>query len=151
MFRFLFLLFLLVPLIEIYLLIKVGSIIGAGWTVFAIIGTALLGAGLLRVQGLSTLQRAQAAISQGEVPAVPMLEGVALAFSGFLLLTPGFFTDTLGFLLLIPPLRQSLIKRLLKNSPFSYRSHSTRAHHSYSESSIIEGEIVDENPGKSLK
>ncbi len=151
MFRSLFILFLLVPLIEIYFLIKVGSIIGAGWTVFAVVGTAVLGAGLLRVQGLSTLQRAQLSINKGEVPAVAMLEGVALAISGVLLLTPGFFTDTLGFVLLIPALRQSLIKRILKNSQFLYRRQSTRTHNGYSESSIIEGEIVDEDSDKHLK
>jgi UPF0716 protein FxsA len=151
MFRSLFILFLLVPLIEIYFLIKVGSLIGAGWTVFAVVGTAVLGAGLLRIQGLSTLQRAQVSMAQGEVPAVAMLEGVALAISGFLLLTPGFFTDTLGFLLLIPVLRQSLIKRMLKNSQFFYRGNATRSHNDYRESIIIEGEIVDEDSDKHLK
>lgn len=151
MFRSLFLLFLLVPLIEIYFLIKVGSIIGAGWTVIAIISTAIIGAGLLRVQGLSTLQRAQLSMAKGEIPAVPMLEGAALVLSGFLLLTPGFFTDTLGFLLLIPTLRQFLIKRILKNSQFVYRSQTTRTHHGYSESNIIEGEIVGDDSDKHLK
>jgi len=151
MFRSLFILFLLVPLIEIYFLIKVGSIIGAGWTVFAVVGTAVLGAGLLRIQGLSTLQRAQLSMSQGEVPAVAMLEGVALAFSGILLLTPGFFTDTLGFILLIPALRQSLIKRILKNSQFFYRGQTTRTNNGYRESNIIEGEVVNEDSDKHLK
>ena len=151
MFRSLFILFLLVPLIEIYFLIKVGSIIGAGWTVFAVVGTAVLGAGLLRVQGLSTLQRAQLSIAKGEVPAVAMLEGVALAISGVLLLTPGFFTDTLGFILLIPVLRQSLIKRILKNSQFLYRRQTMRSHNGFNESTIIEGEIVDEDTDKHLK
>jgi len=132
-------------MIEIYFLIKVGSIIGAGWTVFAVIATAVIGAGLLRIQGLSTLQRAQISIAKGEVPAVAMLEGVALALSGLLLLTPGFFTDTIGFLLLIPPLRQAVIARMLKNRQFQYRSHTTRSHSPYSESTIIEGEIVDDD------
>jgi UPF0716 protein FxsA len=151
MFRSLFILFLLVPLLEIYFLIKVGSIVGAGWTVFAVIGTAVLGAGLLRIQGLSTLHRAQLSMAKGEVPAVTMLEGVALAVSGVLLLTPGFFTDTLGFLLLIPVLRQSLIKRILKNIQVFYREHTPHAQNGYSESSIIEGEIVDEDSDKALK
>jgi len=151
MFRSLFILFLLVPLIEIYFLIKVGSIIGAGWTVFAVVGTAVLGAGLLRIQGLSTLQRAQLSMAKGEIPAVAMLEGVALAISGVLLLTPGFFTDTLGFILLIPVLRQSLIKRILKNSQFLYRRQTMRSHNGFNESTIIEGEIVDEDTDKHLK
>tara|TARA_R110002049_G_scaffold37043_3_gene117204 strand:+ start:2146 stop:2601 length:456 start_codon:yes stop_codon:yes gene_type:complete len=151
MFRSLFVLFLLVPLIEIYFLIKVGYMIGAGWTVFAVVGTAVLGASLLRIQGISTLQRAQVSMAQGEIPALAMLEAVALAFSGILLLTPGFVTDTLGFILLIPVVRQSLIKRVLKNSQFFYRGHTTRTHNGYSQSSIIEGEIVNEDLDKSLK
>ncbi|HEC58677.1 hypothetical protein LCGC14_1920850 [marine sediment metagenome] len=151
MFRSLFLLFLLVPMIEIYFLIKVGSVIGAGWTIFAVIGTAVLGAGLLRIQGLSTFQRAQATMANGEVPAVAMLEGVALALSGFLLLMPGFFTDTIGFLLLIPMLRQSLIKRAMKNNPFFYRSQTMRPHQTYNQSTIIEGEIVDDDSDKYIK
>jgi UPF0716 protein FxsA len=144
MFRTLFILFLLVPLIEIYLIIKVGSVMGAGLTVLAIIGTAVIGATLLRVQGLSTLQRAQLSIAKGEVPAVAMLEGVALALSGFLLLTPGFFTDAIGFLLLIPALRQTVITRLLKNSQFMYRSHTASSQQTYKQSTVIEGEIVEE-------
>lgn len=151
MFRSLFLLFLLVPMIEIYFLIKVGSVIGAGWTIFAVIGTAVIGAGLLRIQGLSTLQRAQASMAKGEVPAVAMLEGVTLAFSGFLLLMPGFFTDTIGFLLLIPPLRQSLIKRVLKNNQFFYRSQTASSHNTYNQSTIIEGEIVEDDSDKFIK
>lgn len=151
MFRSLFILFLVVPMLEIYLLIKVGSVIGAGWTIFAVIATAVLGASLLRIQGLSALQRAQTSMAKGEVPAVAMLEAVALALSGFLLLMPGFFTDTLGFLLLIPVLRQSIVKRLLKNSLFFYRGQTTRAHNGHSESTIIEGEVVRDDTDKYLK
>lgn len=145
MFRTLFILILLVPLIEIYFLIQVGSVIGAGWTVLAIIGTAVIGAALLRVQGLSTLKRAQLSIAKSEVPAVAMLEAVALALSGFLLVTPGFFTDAMGFLLLIPSLRQAFITRLLKNNQFMYRSHTNGSHQTYGQSTIIEGEVVEES------
>ncbi|MCG6886019.1 MAG: FxsA family protein [Proteobacteria bacterium] len=108
MFRYLLLLFLLVPLVEIYFLIKVGDVIGAGWTVFLVVFTAVLGVWLLRVQGISTVYKVQATLEQGELPATAILEGMLLLVAGALLLTPGFVTDTIGFLLLIPPLRARL-------------------------------------------
>ncbi|WP_297527734.1 FxsA family protein [Thiohalobacter sp.] len=107
----LLLVFLTVPLIEIYLLIKVGGVIGAWPTVLLVVLTAVVGAFLIRLQGLATLQRVQLAMMRGEVPALEMLEGAVLVICGALLLTPGFFTDTLGFLLLIPALRRWLILR----------------------------------------
>ena len=105
----LFLLFILVPLVEIYFLIQVGSVIGAIPTIGLVVFTALLGAMLLRFQGMTTLQRTRMSMAAGQVPALEMLEGVLLLFSGVLLLTPGFFTDAIGFAFLIPPLRQALI------------------------------------------
>lgn len=108
-FRLLLLLFFIVPLFEIYLLIKVGGVIGAIPTVFLVVFTAVLGALLLRQQGFSTLRRVQTALARGEIPAIEMLEGVLLVFGGALLLTPGFFTDTIGFICLIAPLRRRLI------------------------------------------
>jgi len=145
MFRFLFLLFLLVPLIEIYFLIKVGSIIGATWTVFAVVFTAVLGAWLIRLQGFSTLQRAQLSAAQGQMPAVELLEGVALVISGVMLLTPGFFTDSIGFLLLTPPIRQGFIKRMVNNGQFVYRGPQGFHRPDQQDSTIIEGEVVDDD------
>jgi len=109
----LFLIFLLVPVLEIYLLIEIGSLIGAVWTVTAVVGTAALGAGLVRRQGLAALARFRSATQVGELPAVTIIEGLALLVAGALLLTPGFFTDLVGFLLLTPPLRQFLVRRWL--------------------------------------
>jgi UPF0716 protein FxsA len=109
-FQLLFLLFLIIPLAEIYLLIKVGSIVGAGPTVFLVVFTAVLGAWLLRIQGFSTLARLRSTMNQGGIPAVEMMEGAVLLVSGALLLTPGFFTDTIGFLCLIPALRRAMIR-----------------------------------------
>jgi UPF0716 protein FxsA len=145
MFRSLFILFLLVPLIEIYFLIQVGSVIGAAWTVFLVVATAVIGAGLLRWQGFNTLQRAQASLAQGQLPAIAMLEGVALLLSGAMLLTPGFFTDTVGFILLVPMFRQAIIKHILASGQFSIHGQTTRTHsqHGYRDSSVIEGEVVD--------
>jgi len=101
--------FLLVPIAEIYLLIQVGQVIGAGWTVLLVVMTAVIGVWLLRIQGLSTLMRAQRKMQSGELPAREMLEGLGLVIAGALLLTPGFFTDALGFFLLFPPSRIWLI------------------------------------------
>lgn len=109
----LFAIFLVVPLVEIWLLIEVGSVIGAIWTVILVVLTALIGAALVRAQGLATLSRAQAQLQAGELPAVEMFEGVALIIAGALLLTPGFFTDTVGFTLLVPPLRRWLIRTVM--------------------------------------
>ena len=147
MLRNLFILFLLVPLIEIYFLIQVGEELGAGWTIFLVVATAFIGAGLLRMQGLSTMQRAQASITQGQLPALAMLEGLTLLVSGGLLLTPGFFTDLAGFLLLIPLVRQALIKRLIEKAQFSgYRS---SEHHR--NPNTIDGEIVNEDDDRHLR
>jgi len=112
-FQILFLLFLVIPLVEIYLLIEVGGIIGAGPTIFLVVFTAVLGAWLLRIQGFSTLARVRATIHQGGIPALEMMEGAVLLVSGALLLTPGFFTDTIGFLCLIPSLRRAVIRWML--------------------------------------
>lgn len=113
-FRYLFVLFLTVPLIEIYFLIQVGEVIGAWPTVLLVVITAVLGVWLLRWQGLSTLTRVQTSLQQGELPARAMLEGMLLLVAGALLLTPGFVTDAFGFLILIPPLRQRMADWLLQ-------------------------------------
>ena len=107
-------LFLSIPLIEIYLMIQVGSVIGAGWTVLAIIATAVIGAGLIRQQGFGVYQRMNRNMASGELPAMEIFEGLALLISGLMLLTPGFITDAIGFLILIPPLRQWFVLNMLK-------------------------------------
>ena len=114
----LFIVFLVVPLVEIWLLIEVGSVVGAIWTVMLVVLTAMIGAALVRAQGLATLSRSQAQLRAGELPAVEMFEGVALIVAGALLLTPGFFTDTVGFTLLVPPLRRWLIRTVMERRFF---------------------------------
>ena len=109
----LFLLLIIVPVIEIYLLIKVGSIIGAFPTILVVVSTAIAGTWLLKQQGLATLMRFQNSAAQGRMPAQEMAEGLALAFGGALLLTPGFVTDIIGFLCLIPFTRQGIIRWLM--------------------------------------
>lgn len=117
----LFLLFLLVPLVEIYFLIKVGNSIGAIATIALVVFTALLGAMLLRFQGWMTLQRTRMTMARGELPALEMLEGVLLLCAGALLLTPGFVTDAFGFALLVPPLRKALIDWFIKKSDVRFQ------------------------------
>ncbi|MCQ8105200.1 FxsA family protein [Methylomonas sp. SURF-2] len=113
--RILFLFFLLVPFVEIYLLLQVGGIIGALPTVFLVVFTAGLGAWLLRRQGFATWQRFQANLAQGAIPAYEMIEGPILLVGGALLLTPGFFTDALGFACLIPDLRRKFAQYVIEN------------------------------------
>lgn len=113
LFQWLLLLFLLVPISEIYVLIKVGSVIGALPTVVLVVFTAVLGAVLMRAQGFSTLARVQASLDRGELPAVALLEGAVILVAGALLLTPGFITDTLGFACLVPPLRRRVVEWLI--------------------------------------
>ena len=102
------------PLVELYLLIQVGSRIGALSTISLCLFTAALGGLLVRWQGLSVLMRVREALGREEVPALELLEGAAILIAGVLLMLPGFVTDTLGFLLLIPPLRQALILYFLR-------------------------------------
>lgn len=115
MFKLLFILFLTIPLIEITILIEVGKIVGAAYTIVLVIGTAALGAALLRQQGLSTLMKVQTSMDQGNLPATELIEGLMLLVAGALLLTPGFFTDIFGFLILIPALRHHIAQTFLLN------------------------------------
>jgi UPF0716 protein FxsA len=108
-FRVLLALFFIVPLVEIYLLIQVGSVIGGIPTIFLVVFTAVLGALLLRQQGFATVGRVQASLARGEIPAIELLEGAMLILGGALLLTPGFFTDAIGFVFLVPLLRRRLV------------------------------------------
>jgi len=116
----LFLIFLLVPLFEIYLLLEVGGVIGVGWTIFAVVFTAVLGAGLVRYQGFSALNRIRGQMDRGQLPAMEMFEGVFLLVAGALLLTPGFFTDAIGFACLTPPLRRGVIHYLIRRGTIRY-------------------------------
>ena len=111
----LFIIFIIVPLIEIALFIQAGDWFGLGPTLAMIVVTAVVGISLLRQQGLTTLYKAQIKMNQGEIPALEMIEGIMLAVAGALLITPGFFTDTVGFLLLVPALRRSLFTHVLQN------------------------------------
>jgi UPF0716 protein FxsA len=149
-FSFFLLLLIVIPVVEIYFLIQVGSAIGAFPTVLLIIATAVLGAYLFRLQGMSTFQRVQASLSRGEIPAVEMIEGAMLLVSGVLLLTPGFVTDIVGFVCLVPGLRRKFALSILQSEFVSqssfHASASFQQGSSERESSadIIEGEFKRE-------
>ena len=113
MFLKLFLAFTLIPVAEIYLLIKVGNQIGALHTVALVIATGIAGAYLARLQGMQTMYRVRTSLEQGVMPADAMLDALLIFAAGIVLLTPGFITDALGLLLLIPETRLQF-KRYLK-------------------------------------
>ena len=101
----LFLLFAIIPVIEIYVLVSVGSVIGSFNTVILVLLSAFVGAWLARQQGMSTMLRLRASMQQGIMPAEEMVDAVLIFVAGAVLLTPGFVTDTLGLLILFPPTR----------------------------------------------
>lgn len=111
--RLLFVLFIIIPIIEITLLINVGQAIGAWYTLGLVLLSAFIGVNMLRQQGLATLMRARSRMDSGEIPAQEMAEGLVLAVGGALLITPGFVTDVMGFCCLIPLSRHALVKPLL--------------------------------------
>lgn len=111
------LLFVAAPLIELFVLIEVGSEIGAFSTIVLSVFTAVLGGLMVRFQGLSVWFRLQSNLAAGETPAIEALEAVALLLAGVALLLPGFITDALGFLLLFTPARRWFIKRMFKPVP----------------------------------
>ena len=104
----LFILFAVIPVIELYLLIKVGSLIGALPTVALVLSISLAGAWLVRHQGFEIMRRIQAELAQGRLPAAELLDGAMVLVGGVLLLTPGFFTDFLGLFFLIPFTRAAI-------------------------------------------
>ena len=109
MFAYLVLLFTIVPAVELMLLIEIGGHIGAGNTILVIILTGVLGAYLARLQGFLILQKIQSELNRGNMPNADLIDGLMILVGGIVLLTPGFITDAIGFLLLIPFTR-SLLK-----------------------------------------
>jgi len=103
----LFLLFVSVPLIEIALFIKVGGLIGLWPTLSIVVITAFIGTLLMRTQGANALMRLRQSMERLEDPSEPLADGAMIIFAGALLLTPGFFTDAIGLLLLLPPVRRA--------------------------------------------
>jgi len=113
--RYLVVFFIAVPLLEMLLLFEVSDRIGGLWTLSLVVLTAVIGVQILKHQGLSTLLRAKQRLESGELPAQEIVEGMLLAGAGAMLLTPGFITDTLGFLFLTGPIRRLLARRIIKS------------------------------------
>ncbi len=104
----------LIPVIEIYLLIKIGSQIGAITTIFLIFTTAIIGVYYAKYEGLNTIKSGFTQLSKNETPAYEVISGAAIAFAALLLIIPGFATDTLGFLLIFPITRKFIFNKFSK-------------------------------------
>ncbi len=146
----LFIIFLVIPLIEIALFVSVGEQIGMFWTLLLCVLTAMIGATLIRQQGLATLFSARQSMEHGEMPLREIFDGLCLAVAGATLITPGFFTDTIGFLLLVPAFRSGLLHvapKFFDGDIVGMTSSQTRHHQ---EAGIIEAEfeVLDENDDK---
>ena len=126
-----------IPAIEIYLMIKVGGIIGALNTILLIFFTAITGVYFAKIAGLSTLRSGFNQLVKNEIPIYEIISGAALAFAAFLLIFPGFLTDIVGFLLIIPTTRKVFIKLIA--AKFNTRKN---------KDNIIEGTIDEKDEGK---
>lgn len=118
MFFQLVILFTLIPLVELYILIKAGGMIGALNTILIIAATGILGAALAKSQGLQVMRKINLSAEQGRFPAEELVDGLFILLGGFTLLTPGFLTDLLGLSMLFPPTRRlykKLAKRIIQN------------------------------------
>ncbi|NQU62627.1 MAG: FxsA family protein [Rhodospirillales bacterium] len=135
----LFFAFVAVPIIEIALFIKVGGFIGFWPTIGIVLLTALIGTALLRHQGLATLMSAQKNLEEGRFPLDEVFDGLCLVVAGALLLTPGFFTDAVGFALFISPLR--MVLRHVLGKFLTDRGHVEVHTHGFHETSVSENVI----------
>lgn len=144
----LFVAFLAVPLIEITLFIQIGGVIGLGWTLVTVVLTAILGTYLVRNQGIMAMSQIRSSFSDLRDPTEPLVHGAMILFSGALLLTPGFFTDAVGFLLLIPAFRTAVfnfVRARVKIAQFETRQphDPRRPHNPRSSGDVIDGEYAD--------
>lgn len=146
---YLFIAFLAVPLIEIALFIQVGGAIGLWPTLTIVVLTAIAGTAMVRGQGIMTLNRLRSSFSDMQDPTEPLVHGAMILFSGALLLTPGFFTDAVGFALLVPGVRVWLFARIrarLNVQHFTAGPHAQRPHRHPHDNGVIDGEYEDVTP-----
>ena len=149
-------LFFIIPLVEMIILIEVGGMIGPLLTIALVVLTAICGVWLLRLEGMATLTRVQEKLQRGEIPETELLEGIMLIIGGALLLTPGFATDIVGFVCLVPGLRRPLAARIIRSTSFGkFQMHSPFQSPSFRNTDrhpgqTIDGEFVSEsNNGRS--
>jgi len=153
MFRILLLLFILVPIVEIAVFIQVGEQLGLGFTLVIVFATAVLGVNLLKQQGFKAWHDIQLSIQSGRVPALEMASAAQLLFAGGLLLTPGFVTDGIGFLLMVPKVRDFLSSRFIglktTNNSHFYQPETSQKDYADHQDSIsgrtVEGEFEDKS------
>ena len=145
--RALLLIFIVMPMVEMWLLITVGAEIGALYTIGLVLLTAVIGAQLLRQQGFATLWRGRRKLEEGQLPAQEIVEGIILAVSGALLLTPGFITDVVGFAGLFAPSRaflgQLLLNKLLITNVYGHSDQHGDQRSASRAGTIIDGESWD--------
>ena len=132
-----FIIFIALPALEIFLMIKIGAKIGALNTVAIIFLTAIIGIYYARIQGIQTLRSGIINLYQNKVPIYELISGASIAIAALLLIVPGFFTDLIGFLLLIPVTRNFILKSVFKNS--------TSINNDKKNNDTIDGEIVNKD------
>lgn len=143
MFKYLLFLFIVVPLLELYVLIEVGRGIGGFFTVLICLLTAAVGGFLIRLQGLLTFLDAQRRLAKGEIPTAHVFHGLLLVAAGLLLFLPGLITDFIGFLLLVPSVRDVMIRQLAETITGREQSQSKQQ-----ENHIIEAEVITDHQSK---
>lgn len=148
--RFALLLFIAIPVVELMVMIELGSQIGSLATIALVFATAILGVGLIRSQGAVTLARAQVKIREGQLPAEEAVHGFMLGLAGVCLLIPGFVTDAVGGLLLLPPVRKALLgvflqKLLSGNSQFKMKMGRHFNQHGDASGDVYDGEFSRED------
>ena len=126
----------LVPILEIYLFIKIGSEIGAFNTISLVFITAIIGIIYTRYEGLNTIRSGLSQLIKNEIPAYEIISGAAIAFAALLLILPGFATDIIGILLVFPPTRRLILSKYSKK-------YSTKTKSSFKEKNYIDGEYED--------
>jgi len=142
----LFALFVIIPILEIATFIQVGSVVGLPLTLFGILLTAIIGAVLVRQQGFKAINDARENINQQKSPVEQVIHGAFILIAGLLLLTPGFLTDTIGFLFLVPPLRLAIARKVwfwLKDNESIIINTQTTSAYRKTDTTIIEGEVVE--------
>ena len=143
----LFLLFIVVPIVEIVLFIKIGSLLGLWLTILVVVLTAIVGTNLVKSQGLNAIKQVQSSFLQGQDIARSLINGTLILIAGILLLTPGFFTDFIGITFLIPMTRNMWISYGIKHFPgfvfINSNNNSKNNPHFKEKNDVIDGDYTD--------
>ena len=143
----LFVLFLAIPLIEIALFVQIGGVIGLWWTLAIVIFTAILGTTMIRTQGAMAMVNLRSSFNELRDPTEPLAHGALILIAGMLLLTPGFFTDGVGFALLMPPVRMAVFRYLAARITVAqFQMGSQTSYRSSAQGDVIDGEFEEVTP-----